>query len=714
MAFRIVADRSEVAAFVTDVRAAADSDREALGFLPAPAYDTAVRKGEITLVLRDDLGGARYAGHVWVSGTYPHARIVQLFVALEFRGQSLSTRLLRAAIQAAEAHGYMSIRANVASDLPANRVYEHHGFSLARKRPGGRSRKREINVRVRELETPTLFTHRRASVVAVHDPEGAPETQPLYLLDLNVFFDATRKRRTTPAAEKIIAAAFGNGVRLAVTSEFVRELQGTSSRRDDPVLSFAKQLPSVSGPSKEEVQSLAGSLAAAVFPERTRDGILSANDQADLRHLAEAILVGAAGFVTGERAIIRAHEFLVHHYGLSIWSPEEFADIVAPDFEKLPALIETEHDLSFREESLTDEARDFLSASGVTPQTISKFSRRDAADKRFRYLTAREATTLVAFSAFRASTGPKDEAELLLSANQGHPATPTAADFLLESAVRTSALVRPSRIALTQVPGQSAARRIAIANGFLGSSSAVEDQPSLRKITLGRVVVPGSWSTARGQLEAGTGLTLPLECPIFQNSEQEMEIALDGKVAVVSLADLESMLAPGLFLLPGRPVAVVPIRRVWAQDLIGSAQLTFLAKPEAAFRSRRVYFASVANRANLVRGRLVVLYESAKGGGRGAAIAVARVSKAEVVPKAHAPDSLLRAAVVRGSQLDNLVRGASILVAWFDNIMRFEKPVPFQRLEALGVDDKTRLIRSYMVNFETAVQIIDAGQPNAR
>jgi predicted transcriptional regulator len=46
---------------------------------------------------------------------------------------------------------------------------------------------------------------------------GPPEDQPLYLLDLNVFFDATRKRKATPAAEKIVAAAFNNSVRLYST-----------------------------------------------------------------------------------------------------------------------------------------------------------------------------------------------------------------------------------------------------------------------------------------------------------------------------------------------------------------------------------------------------------------------------------------------------------------------------------------------------------------
>jgi len=546
----------------------------------------------------------------------------------------------------------------------------------------------------------------------VADADATPDIQPLYLLDLNVFFDATRKRRATPAAEKILAAALSSGVRLAVTSEFVKELQRTAIGKDDPVLSFAKQLPSVSGPSKKEIESLAARLSPIVFSEKTRDGKISTNDVSDLKHLAEAILVGAAGFVTSERAIIRAQAVLLEQHHLSVWSTEDFATFVTPAFEDLSVAGHAEHDLSFRDAALTEEAKVFLTDHGASEQAIAAFSRRDAADKRFRYVAARESTALVAFAAYRSSTGPNDQAGLLLVADPRHPATSTAVDFLVEHAVRTSVLSRPSRIELPHISGQSVTRRSAVANGFLASESG-SDGP-LRKISIGTVITPSTWSTMRDRVESSTGLALPRDCPMFENDEQEVAIALDGKGATVSLADLESMMAPGLFLLPGRPVAIVPIRRVWAEDLVGGVQLGLLPKPEAAFRSRRVYFASVTNQYNLVRGRPIIIYESGKKGGSGAAVAVARVSKAEVLSKVHAPEALLRAAVVRGAQLDKLVKGATVLAVWFDNVMRFESPVSFNRMEGFGMDDKTKLVKSHMLKFDTAVQILNAGRPNAR
>lgn len=712
MAFRIVTKPASILSLVADIRAAADTDKEALGFLPASAYEQAAYKGELTVALKESAHGLAYAGHIWVSGTFPHARIIQLFVAPAFRGQKLSTRLLRAAIQAAEALGFLTIGANVAVDLPANQVYEHHGFIVVRTRRGGQARNRQIHVRVRELSTPTLFNYRPTPSVVVADTSTSLSAQPLYLLDLNVFFDATRKRRATPAAERILAAALDSGVRLAVTTEFVKELQRTAIGKNDPVLSFAKQLPAVAGPSQQEIASLATRLGPIIFPDQSRNDHLSLNDGSDLKHLAEAVLVGAAGFVTGEQAIVRAHAALLEQHRLSIWSTEDFATFVTPAFAALPATGYAEHDLTFTDEALSPEALAFIASHGATESAVGAFRRRDAADKRFRYVAAREVNALVAFLAYRAATDPADPASLLLVADPRHPATPTALDFLVEHAVRASSLSRPSRVEMIHTNGQSVARMTAITNGFLATSSGAS--APLRKFTVGTAVTPANWTVLRDHIQKGAGLSLPADCPAFQDDEQEIAIGLDGRAASASLASLESLAAPSLFLLRDRPVAVVPIRRTWAEDLIGGTQLSFLPKPEAAFRSRRVYFASVLNQRNLVKGRPIILYESGKQGGRGAAIAVARISAAEAVSKSHAPDALLRAAVVRGGALDDLVSGTTVLAVWLDNIMRFRNPVSFQRMEAFGMADPTKLVKSHMLKFETAVKILEAGQPDAR
>ena len=62
MAFRVETKPAVIQGFVADIRAAADTDREALGFLPASAYDQAARRSELTVALTDGLHGGLSQG----------------------------------------------------------------------------------------------------------------------------------------------------------------------------------------------------------------------------------------------------------------------------------------------------------------------------------------------------------------------------------------------------------------------------------------------------------------------------------------------------------------------------------------------------------------------------------------------------------------------------------------------------------------------------
>lgn len=708
MGFKTEHDPSAVLAFVDDVQAAADAERDALGFMPGVAYEQAIRKGEITILIDED-DQPTYAGHVWVSGAYPHARVVQLCVAREYRGKRLSSRLLRSAIQQAEAQGYLFIKARVASDLDAaNRVYQSHGFEHVGTKPGGRSRGRKILVRSKELSSPSLLNFRPAKAAALNEMSATIQEQPLYVLDLNVFFDVLRHRRSSAAAAKIVTAALSGDVRVGVTSEFVKELQRTTKGPDDPVLAFARLLPALGAHPENEIANLVRTLGPTVFPNQWRDDALSAQGLSDLRHLAEAILSGADGLITAEKAIVRADATLRAHYGLSVWGTESFAALI-PTFAQATSAIRAEHDLLFCAEPQSDELAAFLSQCAVPAETLSSFVQRDATDKRFRAVGVREHGHLIAAALFQSASGPKGLARILVAGNDRHPAISTSADYLLEHHVRLAAAARPTRIELVEVPGQSTVRRVAIANGFLAQSSG----HGLQKIVLGTVATPSNWDRCRRSLMTCANAVLPAQMPNFEHDEQQIGLIADGRADTVSLADLETVFSPAILMLPGRRAAIVPIQRVWADDLIGGAQLPLFPKPEAALRSRRVYFSSPQNAGTLVRGRPIIFYESGKGRGRSSAIAVARVSRAEILRKDQAPEELLQAAVVRGRALEELTKGATVLAVWFDNIMPFETHVPFSRMKVLGVEDRTNLVRSREIGSEIALKLIEAGCPHA-
>ena len=122
-----------------------------------------------------------------------------------------------------------------------------------------------------------------------------------------------------------------NFVRLAVTQEFIEELRRSSiPNPSDPLLALALSLPCLPRPPELECRGTILALQNEVFPERAALGRLSRQDQSDLVHLAHAIHHGVAGFITGEKAILRARESLRKNYGIDVLGVGEFSAIVEP------------------------------------------------------------------------------------------------------------------------------------------------------------------------------------------------------------------------------------------------------------------------------------------------------------------------------------------------------------------------------------------------
>jgi len=78
-----------VLAFADDVRASADEERDALGFLPGGVYAEAARRGKLLVATI----GHTYAGHLLFGGTFPRARVFQIFVKKEYRKPQFYAKL---------------------------------------------------------------------------------------------------------------------------------------------------------------------------------------------------------------------------------------------------------------------------------------------------------------------------------------------------------------------------------------------------------------------------------------------------------------------------------------------------------------------------------------------------------------------------------------------------------------------------------------------
>ena len=202
----------------------ANSERDGLGFLPEQALREAISRGKM-LVLRDPSSEQNsLLGYLLYSGIFPYAKVQQLATLSSHRRRGIASALLRALISDLEQLGFLTLRADVAENLPsALSLYEKNQFERVGAKPGGASRRRQIVIYIRQLDTDTLFS-RNIETEYEFDlgirARSAGEA-PFIALDLNVYFDLARNRSKSATARRLFGAALAHRVHIAVANEFV-------------------------------------------------------------------------------------------------------------------------------------------------------------------------------------------------------------------------------------------------------------------------------------------------------------------------------------------------------------------------------------------------------------------------------------------------------------------------------------------------------------
>lgn len=289
----------------------------------------------------DTDANGNYLGHLLFGGVFPNGKVMQIFAVPSARKRGVARMLLNELVNHAQKRQFLSLSAKVADDLrEANAFYENSGFRVVSTRAGGKTRKRVINHRVRELETPSLF-----DLMDPQPHELLPNLglsgkytswTPIYAIDLNVLFDVSKNRIRSEEAGMVFIAGQRNDIRPVVTEEFIVELERNAADfPNDPILHLARRMQTLPTPKKREVQKLENELAPIVFPERHSQNVLTKQDKSDLRHLAISIHHKVAGFVTSEKALHRAHQKLLLDFTLEIISPTDFADAIFSGNEKI-------------------------------------------------------------------------------------------------------------------------------------------------------------------------------------------------------------------------------------------------------------------------------------------------------------------------------------------------------------------------------------------
>jgi predicted nucleic acid-binding protein/GNAT superfamily N-acetyltransferase len=378
------------------VRQRGDSERDALGFLPRCVYSEAAAQGKLFVATTIVGGEEFYAGHVLFGGKFPHLRVFQLYVVPEFRHRNIGGDLVTALASDAERRYYITISARVAADLPANEFWERVGFRVIRTEQGGATTGRLINVRRRELDSPTLFSSLVPDQVTPRIAAARVE-QPVYALDLNVLLDVIKDRPRAEHARRLLTASMSGLLRLFVAREFVRELsRAAQDPATDPVIRLAITLPQFTEVPDLLLDRLKHDLANLLFANRAQTGELRARDHSDLVHLATMIYHSACGFVTSDEAILRKREELREKYGIDVVGPAELAEIYIPSqWTAAQADAVTQEGGSIELAELSEvrrrEVEIFLRSCSMTPEHVAHaLASRQAACPRHRVIVSFE------------------------------------------------------------------------------------------------------------------------------------------------------------------------------------------------------------------------------------------------------------------------------------------------------------------------------------
>ena len=704
--------------YIAQVRSLADRNRDALGFLPKSAYTEAAIKGSLWVAIDGNTG--KFRGYLLFGGVHPQLKVFQICIHPDYRASGTAQRLIESLKKYGEDNDYQTISAKVASELEANRFWQNSDFHIIRQIPG-RTRGRTINVYIFELDVPSLLHTGRSrdsstkSSPLLWQPIRPLLETPSYVIDLNVFFDVVKSRDDGEAAH-IISSALNNEIRIFVTSEFTKELERHSDdQNDDPVLGFARGLPTLPSPKPESLNPLIGKLKNILSQGTPKTGERMVNDQSDLIHLASCIHHRAYGFVTRDSAILqRATEFHTQ-YGLRVVSPIDLRDSledtnIAPSPVKVTTG-ESEISVSSIDDKERSEVEKFLHDSGVDSSDIALFFTHGTIHTPPIRLAIRSATNIIGISSWSARPGAGREAAVSLYVNEDHSDSNRAIDYILEFSMNLGDEGELSRFDLKIGRRQIRTREIALKRGFSLQNKQKGDSYSvLSKVSFKGMITKDNWLSFKRDFAEKTDIDLPDRMPGYEelmNTGFVLNSREHPLRKTISFFDFETAISPGMVICPGRGAVMVPIKEQYANELLPLTQRqgSLLPVKETILRLERAYFSRAPKGKLPSRGTIVVFYISET---RKEAVAAARVTFAGPLTTTQAVLNLHRQGVLAEEEIHQMSnRKGEVSVFTFDNLVLFPRSVNFHRLKQMGCVDEANLVTMQGLSHESLHRIID-------
>lgn len=704
---KVLEGHSEVAPFLDQVCRAADAHRSALGFFARSVYEEFARRDHLYVLVEQNKGASAYVGHLMFQRRFPRAHIVQMFTLPERRREGLATLLLAQLRDSLTKEGFTSIYARVAEDMPdANAFWKSQQFYIQRTEAGGSTKHRHILVRCHELSTLQLFP---ASGLKASNPLGvalpSPDTTPLYLLDLNVLYDIAPRRLRREEALSLFQAERMNLCQLAVSSEVSEELRRTAhAGRTDPMEAYVSLFSSL--PFREDGASgnLVSELTRIVFPAKK---CLQPRDTSDLRHLATAIQHRATGFITNDEALLEAANELQARYGIDVLSPSAFALDAYAQSSVTTFSAPQDVKLTIRELADTEEpmVRDLLLQMSIPAGEIARGWLPTGAQTKLaaRYVVW-NGPTLAGYVTWSGWSGA-DSIVIRAAVDEKSPSSAYTARLILTTAIESLAERGPKMLTIVFPEQQATLRDLALGVGFRGDDGA----QSLAKVLLGSAMTRGCWASLQAGLANKCGIKLPGSIPSYRAVDQRIEILTpDGNRNHIALDELETLLSPALFCLPGRPAVITPVQRRYSELLLKcTPQQPLLPESSSSLYQERHYLSGPNTFDSFKRGTLILFYESLKDKGRGELIAIARAREVYLRPSAALTSADFEQSVLSSETIAGIGNAEMKTVAVFDSVFALPNPVPLKRLKELDCGRPNDLITTHSITDAQLQKILE-------
>jgi GNAT superfamily N-acetyltransferase len=710
-AISILTAASDVMPFIQDVQDAADANKDAFGFLPAPAYIDFAIQGTLFVAVRD----RRYAGHLAFGGRYPHIRIRQLNVAKSFRAMGIGRRLLDALRRYAEDRSYLTLHANVADDLDANAFWEREGLVVVNKKPGGKSRNRTINVRELLLSQQDLLStipKTRIGDSALSMDFHSKADSRRYALDLNFLIDAVRQRGAFGEhATQVLAAAFKRKISLTLTPEAdVEILRNKGNRTQDPLYAIALALPRMPPINPDSIKKLREKLAQVVFPTRARIADLTLQESSDLLHLAYCIELRVGGFITRDAEILSSRDRLRSDFNLDVVAPAELLDDLEPPESSrfVPQTLDQETNISVRRANSEERLHripQMLEAARQANTGCPEF----AIDDDTSVIVAFDETGIAAVTWGPAPSVINPNVSWTIVFLGQSTFDVLIADQFLAHILQSSAQVKTSSFELTAIGSSYSAIDHLKRRGCLELHRPANGPPRLLKIAATGYVDPTNLQEHLKMIRDSAGIDIVASARTDTKTIGFTHTSR-GKSSPgqTNWFDLATIAGPVLYLFPCRFGLLVPIEARFAEELLGTRQTSMFSVQSARLRTERVYFRK-ASRLDSEAGMPIVFRESKRGGGTGSAIGCARLTDYGLYETNVAKSKFRSQGVM---DLERYEVGKSrdrVGVLVFDNFQEFQRPVSFPALQTLEAIGGNGNITAETLSIATIRKILELG-----